>query len=512
MRAVALLLVPLVAAVTTLAGAQNPATDPKPVITGSDPAVLLVTSENRYVTVTLRGKNFWPSGPNEPSRWRIQMRRDGGAFQEFRTSSGNDFAETFSFPSTEWIAKPGKLEVKVVRDGVHSNVYAIEVRTTPPTLTQLSPRRIALGDVGDKARYTVVMRGAYWTSPTTPLINGKAYAPFHQNLNSGQESFVWPTELRKPGRFTVQLQTEHGKSQFQEVEIVGAPTSVAPAARVSTGDIASAGATLKARVRFSGSAPDEVQWRTDRHPLRALTFVTNIRGDEAIVDVPTADLKNVPWFEIKLKNIAGEGVARFVIDRSIIAEAGGRPVVPGGANTRAAAPSGVVQPPPVAVPAGPPSSRPVTRPGTRPATPAVGAPAVTAPGASRAASPVSPVTAPAATPGATSAAPAAAPAQTTVRPASAPVVAPAAVQGARPSVGAPAGIIVQGGRTTIDSYRANLQRSVGANASRVTSTMQGTTLVLTGTVPTEAARQAAASAATGVAGISAVRNELRVAP
>jgi hypothetical protein len=201
-----------VASVTALAA-------PPPVITGTRPNPLVSTSQSTNAAVEIRGQNFWPSGPNVPSRWVLMVRRQYMPFQTIPINSLNNTAIYVDFPSLPLLNGVGQLEFMVKTDGVASNVFAVKIVADPPALASVLPDKIALKGT-DEARWNVWLAGSRWPEPTTIWVNGVQAGKI---FNNDLQELVWPAAFRKAGKYQVQVRSEHGGSELRTVEVVAPP-------------------------------------------------------------------------------------------------------------------------------------------------------------------------------------------------------------------------------------------------------------------------------------------------
>jgi hypothetical protein len=206
---------------------------PPPVITGMRPNPIVSMSNLAIVGVELQGRNFWPSGPNNPDRRVLMVRRLPLPFQTMTIKNIGDTHITMEFPSLSLLNGAGQLEFMVKIDGVPSNVFAVKIVADPPQLASVMPDKIALGGGSDDPRWKVWLAGERWTDPTTIWIDG---AKVGACFNYGRQEFTWPAPLRRAGTYQVQLRTEHGGSEVRTVQVL-APT---PAYNVVKGSTAAA--------------------------------------------------------------------------------------------------------------------------------------------------------------------------------------------------------------------------------------------------------------------------------
>src|SRR5712692_3417497 len=191
---------------------------PAPAITGASVSPLVSTAKYTIYGMTLYGRNFWPSGPNDPNRRLLNVRRQGGSFQRVLISSMGDTELNISFPTPPLLGAPGQLEFQVTIDGMASNIFVDRIVGDPPGLAWISPDKISL-DGKDDARWNVWLAGSRWIDPTTVWIDGTNVHTCYMNLNSGKEQMAWPPAFRKAGKFKVLVKTEHGDSEVRTVEV-----------------------------------------------------------------------------------------------------------------------------------------------------------------------------------------------------------------------------------------------------------------------------------------------------
>jgi hypothetical protein len=203
-----------VASVTALAA-------PAPVITGTRPNPLVSTTLSTNAAVELHGQNFWPSGPNVPSRWVLMVRRQYMPFQTIQINSLNNTMINVDFPSLPLLNGVGQLEFMVKTDGVASNVFAVKIVADPPALASVRPDKIELKGT-DEARWKVWLYGSRWPEPTTIWLNG---AQVGKIFNYDMQELVWPAAFRKAGKYQVQVRSEHGGSELRTVEVIAPPPS-----------------------------------------------------------------------------------------------------------------------------------------------------------------------------------------------------------------------------------------------------------------------------------------------
>ena len=306
-----------------------------PVITGFSPDTMLVHPGMVYVPTRLSGHNFWPSGPNDPSRRHIYIRQAGGAWSESDIQINgilNDRLD-ISILSQPYLATPRRIEIKVAIDGVESRPFSIQVRKLGPKLDTVSPDQILLKPGLDESAFKVGLRGQFWVSPTEWWINGKYYGWCHQHPDFGDEDITWPRELRAAGIYSVQLKNALGASETRILELVGAPvlTGSIPAvihpsdlshkAQVSATQVRLP--TLELKATFQGSAPTTMSWQTDQTPWQNVPVQGAVKGSEVHVSLPVTALLPAAWVELRLVNKVGESKLR--IPRAPEPTAGTRP-------------------------------------------------------------------------------------------------------------------------------------------------------------------------------------------
>jgi hypothetical protein len=199
-------------------GARTVAGAPAPVITAVRPSPLVAMSKNTVFGMTIYGQHFWPSGPNDPSRRVLSVRRQYLPFQTIQITSMNDTELNVEFGTTPLLSGAGQLEFMVKIDGMASNVFGVKIVADPPGLAWVMPDTIALAGAGED-RWKVWLAGSNWIDATTIFINGAKIRDCFQNLNSGKEQLVWPDAYRKPGVYNVQVRTEHGGSEVRTVKV-----------------------------------------------------------------------------------------------------------------------------------------------------------------------------------------------------------------------------------------------------------------------------------------------------
>jgi hypothetical protein len=218
-------------------GARTVAGAPAPVITGVTPSPLVTMSKNTVFGMTIFGQHFWPSGPNDPSRRVLYVRRQYLPFQTIQITSMNDTKLNVEFGTTPLLSGTGQLEFMVKIDGMASNVFAVKIVADPPGLAWVMPDTIALAGAGED-RWKVWLAGSKWIDATTIFINGAKIRDCFQNLDSGKEQLVWPEVYRKPGKYNVQVRTEHGGSEVRIVEVTEPVQAYAAGAKAKDAAVA----------------------------------------------------------------------------------------------------------------------------------------------------------------------------------------------------------------------------------------------------------------------------------
>jgi hypothetical protein len=152
----------------------------------------------------------------------------------------NDTKINTEFPTKPLLNGAGQLEFMVTIDGMNSNVFAVKIVADPPKLDTVSPVKITMGSAAD---WKVWLRGSLWIPDTSMWIAGANVGNCFQNLNSGQEQVTWPSSLRKAGRYSVFVHTEHGSSEVRYVDVVAAPTPT-PAFAIAKDRVGGAAAAI----------------------------------------------------------------------------------------------------------------------------------------------------------------------------------------------------------------------------------------------------------------------------
>ncbi len=193
-----------------------------PVITGLNPAQLSTFSTQKSVGVIVYGRDFWPSGPMDPGRWSLYVRRQNLPFQTVLIGGIAGTHIEAWMDSLPLLNSPGALEFMIKRDGIASNVFSVKVTSDPPTLNPVQPDQIRIQGA-DEARWNLWLTGDNWVTKSTIWVDGVQVGGV---FNYGRQPFTWPAGLRKIGSFGVQIRNEHGVSQTRTVQVLAVVTSL----------------------------------------------------------------------------------------------------------------------------------------------------------------------------------------------------------------------------------------------------------------------------------------------
>ncbi|HEX8209594.1 MAG TPA: hypothetical protein VF584_05365 [Longimicrobium sp.] len=302
------------------------------------------------MSITLEGERIWPGGPNDPARWAVDVRRQGGQWVRAQVVSGNTVATSFIIPAHPLLQSAGTLEARLIVDGTHSNTVGIPIVVERPRLTGVSPATLAIRPSMTDANWKVALTGQYWMYPLHITVNGTHIPRFEENLPAGYAAFPLPPEMRKPGRYTVVVRTAHGVSEARAVEVVAPFTIVSTTpGRVMQAALQDTASNVTVTVAFGGTPPQRIAWKTDRTGSWAATPASyNMRNDVLTIQLPVRALRGAQMIDLQFANAAGETGARIPIDQM---PARTRVEVPEIPRTRASDPSRVnrppVQPPPL---------------------------------------------------------------------------------------------------------------------------------------------------------------------
>jgi hypothetical protein len=263
--------------------------------------------------ITISGSGFIPAGSPlqalDKQRVFLRMGTQGGFVEtpmEIPGSQGwGESGFSAKYPSGLTLA-PGGLQIKVIVNGVESNVFSIPVIAPPPPAVPHITSIWHAETVAGSTDYYFILRvsGTGIDYQTRPRFQGQEDIPFVRSLVEGFVQFSVPEAYRhQPGRYSVQLVNAQGYSNFGWWDLVVkpklaqlAPPSISPAALTTP---------LAVTLTFEGSSPKQVLRRVDGGGWAPVAHGP-IVGYSTKVQLDLPALKPEKTIDLKLSNAAGE--------------------------------------------------------------------------------------------------------------------------------------------------------------------------------------------------------------
>ena len=334
----------LLLAVTSIATAAQVVR--KPQITTTEPQHYMAIGQGTdgplhgRISIQLRGVQL--AAPDTSGRTfskdvEVFMRRDARDWSRVVTE-GNSLDESVAswgparisvqFVGDKWLRDPGYIQFKVVVRGVESDVYSVDVvprSQRPPVIRKVNQTSPFLTTRQDDHDWGFRLLADNLTPAARLLIDGQVIRWEYLDPVSNLIDASIPKALRNnPGRHSMQVQTELGKSALWWVDITAPPAIV----RLVPADMmtARAGGTTPGGqprlvgaapvvVHFTGSVPSEVAVRADGGPWRMLKPSATSDGKLTLL-LPAAYRDKPASVEIRLTNAAGEATATLAVHDS----------------------------------------------------------------------------------------------------------------------------------------------------------------------------------------------------
>lgn len=264
----------------------------------------------------------------------IFMRRDSGAWvkavrpgraAKAYVAGWNPSQLRVEFAGSDWLEQPGYLQFKVVVRGQSSDIAYVEVvpqPSGPPVITQLNQSSPFYTTATSDHDWGFRIVGRNFGLVTRVRVNNQDAKMSYLDAPGGIVDASIPVAFRNhPGRYSVQVSTDRGHSNFHWVDITAPPRIVAvDPSRIGGGGppvvplarSARALPTFAIAVRYTGSDPNEVRIRQaggNWMPPADVAINTGV----AKLKLP-AELRKTPGkVEIRLRNGAGESVGALEI-------------------------------------------------------------------------------------------------------------------------------------------------------------------------------------------------------
>ena len=205
-------------------------------LTSLSPTKFFTQSDNRPITLTIYGKNIWPSSMNllqTIERIKVYFKK-GDKMQEITGRGGiSADAKAVNFFSADWLNTPGNIEVYMTIDGVRTNSLWLPVEAVPavvPIINSVSPSKLKTGEKGT-FYYMVRIYGKNFgeNTSTNATIGGSPASVGWMNLADGVMD-VWIPKgyINTPGTYNVQVNTKFGSSNVSAITIESPVIMMAP--------------------------------------------------------------------------------------------------------------------------------------------------------------------------------------------------------------------------------------------------------------------------------------------